>query len=191
MGSTNAAAALVIVDMLVDYFREGPLAARRDALVASINDLVDAFRQRNLPVIWIRQEFRPDLADAFLEMRRHNISIAIAGTAGSQILEELRLGPGDPVVVKKRYSAFFGTELDHVLSQVEPRMLVVAGVNTHACVRTTIIDAYQRDFDVVVADDCVASYDAEHHASTKRYLDNKIATFLTNTEIKSRLDRVP
>ncbi len=62
-------------------------------------------------------------------------------------------------------------------------MLVVAGINTHACVRTTVIDAYQRDYEVVLATECVASYDEAHHDMTKRYLDEAIAHLLPNREI--------
>ena len=54
--------------------------------------------------------------------------------------------PWDPVIVKKRYSAFSKTDLEDVLQRLMPDELVLAGINTHACVRTTAIDAYQRDW---------------------------------------------
>lgn len=76
-----------------------------------------------------------------LEMRKRDIAITIAGTEGCQILPELDYDPDDPVIVKKRYSTFFGTELDKVLSSLNPDPIVVSGVNTHASVRMTVIDA--------------------------------------------------
>jgi len=66
----------------------------------------------------------------------------------------------------ERHEAFFGTDFEARLLPFQPMTLVVSGVNTHACVRTTVIDAYQRDFDVVVASDCIASYDDQHHEVT-------------------------
>jgi isochorismate hydrolase len=87
------------------------------------------------------------------------------------------------VLVKKRYSAFFGTELDAELSTLRPEVVVVAGVNTHACVRMTAIDAYQRDYDVIVAGDCVASSDPEHHDVTLRYLEGNIARVLATDHL--------
>lgn len=176
---------LLVIDVLNDFFRKSPLLERRDELTNSINELVASFRACDQPVIWVRQEFKPDLSDAFLEMRAENISITIAGTEGAQMLAELDVQPQDTVIVKKRYSAFFGTGLDDVLSSLAPDVLVICGVNTHACVRTTVIDAYQRDFDVVVASECTASVDQEHHEITKRYLDIGIARFLSNAEIRS------
>jgi len=173
--------------MLNDFFQEGPLAERRAELVNGINHLVGLFRSRDLPVIWVRQEFAPDLSDAFLELRRRGIAVTITGTEGCQILPELDVRPEDRVIVKKRYSAFFGTDLEETLISLSPDRLVVAGVNTHACVRTTVIDAYQRDYRVVIATDCIASYDQEHHDVTMRYLGGKMAQLMSNAEVSSLL----
>jgi len=78
-------------------------------------------------------------------LRAKKLSITIAGTTGCDLLPELDRLPTDSVIVKKRYSAFFSTSLDARLSEARLEFLVVAGVNTHACVRMTAIDAYQRD----------------------------------------------
>lgn len=85
--------------------------------------------------------------------------------------------------MKKRYGAFHGTVLEATLKHMRPELPVVAGINTHACVRTTFIDAYQRDYEVVVAAECVASYDEAHHDMTMRHLEGAIARLLPNREI--------
>lgn len=176
--------ALLVIDMLNDFFRQhASLAAQRPRLVSSINTLAEAFRQHGQPVFWVRQEFAPDLHDAFLEMRKHNLRVTIAGTDGCELLPELDQRPADKTIVKKRYSAFFGTKLEATLKRMSPEVLVVAGINTHACVRTTVIDAYQRDYEVVVASECIASYDEAHHDVSARYLDGAIARLLPNRDI--------
>jgi nicotinamidase-related amidase len=179
---------LLVIDLLNDYFRQHALlVAQRGQLVAAVNRLAAAFRQARQPVLWVRQEFAPDLSDAFLRMRRENLRVTIAGTDGCELLPELERHASERVLVKKRYSAFFGTDLDETLAAIRPGVLVLAGVNTHACVRTTAIDAYQRDYEVIVASDCVASYDAEHHEVTRRYLDAGIARFVPSAEIAEML----
>jgi nicotinamidase-related amidase len=175
--------AFLVIDMLNDFFLEEPLSGRRSGLVSAINEVVRMFRENGQPIIWVRQEFKPDLSDAFLAMRKEDTRITIAGTEGAQILPEMDVQPVDHVIVKRRYSAFFRTTLDDLLSTLQPDLLVVGGVNTHACVRTTVIDAYQRDYHIAVASECTASYDDEHHEITRRYLDKKIARFLSNAEI--------
>ena len=175
---------LLIIDMLNDFFEQHTqLAKQRSQLVAAIDTLTKAFRDHDQPVLWVRQEFAPDLHDAFLDMRKHNIRVTIAGTDGCVILPELDRDSTDKIIVKKRYSAFFGTDLEATLEQRRPDVLVVAGINTNACIRTTVIDAYQRDYEVVVASDCIASYDEAHHEITLRYLEGSIARFLPNHEI--------
>ena len=179
---------LLVIDLLNDYFRRQPcLAAQRGQLVASVNQLATSFRQAQQPIIWVRQEFAADLSDAFLRMRRENLHITIAGTDGCELLPELQRHASEKVLVKKRYSAFFRTNLDELLTSIRPKTLVLAGINTHACIRMTAIDAYQRDYEVIVASDCVASYDAEHHEVTKRYLDAGIARFVSSAEITKML----
>jgi nicotinamidase-related amidase len=115
-------------------------------------------------------------------MRKHNLHVTMAGTDGCEMLPELDHRPSDKTIGKKRYSAFFDTDLDETLKRLRPDLVVVAGINTHACVRTTVIDAYQRDYAVVLATECIASYDKAHHDITKRYLDGAIARLLPNRE---------
>ena len=178
---------LLVIDMLNDFFERGRYD--RNTLVQAVNALVGDVRTMGVPIIWVRQEFEPDLSDAFLELRRREISITIKHTSGCDFLPELDVQPIDHVLVKKRYSAFFGTELDALLKRLGADCLILAGINTHACIRMTAIDAYQRDFDVVVARDCVASNDPEHHAISLRYMDGKIARVLGSQEICSVVSR--
>jgi len=153
----------LVIDLVNDFLERWE-GGRRDALIASVNALVTAFRAHGAPVVWVRQEFEPDLSDAFLEMRRTGARVTIRGTPGCQLATGLDVLAMDGMIVKKRYSAFFGTCLDDRLRALDASTLVLAGLNTHACVRMTAIDAYQHDYDVVLAGDCVTSYDPEHHA---------------------------
>jgi nicotinamidase-related amidase len=180
------APALIIIDMLNDLLQTLPPAAKQH-LAHSTNELIAMVRRRNLPVIWVRQEFAPDLQDAFLEMRNKGIRVTIRGMPGCQIISDLDVGAADTVIVKKRYSAFFGTTLDRTLADIRPDASILAGINTHACIRATAIDAYQRDWDVIVAADCVDSYDRQHHDISLRYMSGKIAAVMTNVEIERRL----
>lgn len=177
---------LIVIDMLNDFLTKWT-NSDRERLISEINELVQIMRKTSLPVIWVRQEFEPDLSDAFAEMRAKNIHTVIKGTTGCQIDSQLTIAPSDIVIVKKRYSAFYGTDLDDLLARLHPDGIVIAGINTHACIRTTVIDAYQRDWLVVLATDCVDSYDREHHCLTLDYLKDKLAMLKTNKEIENMI----
>ncbi len=167
--------ALLIIDTINDCFTHEQLTAQRAALTNSINNLLHFAREKQFHIIWVRQEFEPDLSDAFLEMRDENIKMYIKDTPGSQILNELEQRNGDHEIIKKRYSAFFRTDLDNLLSSLNPSLILLAGVNTHACIRMAAIDAYQRDYRVIIIEDCVASPDKRHHDITLNYLGNRIS----------------
>jgi nicotinamidase-related amidase len=76
---------LLIIDVLIDYLDRWPQTDRA-GLVGAIRSLVETFRATGLPVVWVRQEFEPNLSDAFLVMRRENISVTIRGTPGCRII---------------------------------------------------------------------------------------------------------
>jgi nicotinamidase-related amidase len=178
--------ALIVIDLLNDFLQAWAPAARQ-RLVQATNALVAIVRSHRRPVIWVRQEFRPDLQDAFPEMRTSGMRITIQGTPGCQIDPGLAVDSSDTVLIKKRYSAFHGTDLDQVLANLRPDGLIFAGINTHACIRMTAIDAYQRDCAVILAADCIDSYDREHHEISLRYMKDKIASVMTNQEIQKVL----
>jgi nicotinamidase-related amidase len=120
-------------------------------------------------------------------VRDKGVRIVIEGTPGAALLPELICTPADYRVVKKRYSPFFGTGLDELLKTIGAKRLIIAGVNSHACIRAAVTDAYQRDLEVLLASDCVDSYDSEHHDVTMRYLDGRLARAVTNDNLQAEI----
>lgn len=174
--------AILVIDMAGDMFSHQMLSGQRAGLVSAINALTQAARGSGYPVVWVRQEYKDDLSDAPLEYKRREIHSTIEGTPGAELLPELDVTPQDHHVIKKRYSGFFETDLEDYLRRQGIGRLVIAGVNTHACVRTTAIDAYQRDYDVMIVRECVGSYDQRHHDISLRYMEDKIAKVITLDE---------
>src|SRR6185369_1369222 len=149
------AKAVLIIDMLNDFFLEGRLKEHRKQLCENINALSGWARRNKIKISWVRQEFKQDLSDAFITMRNRYIYKTIENTEGSYILSELNRNHDDLEIIKKRYSPFYKTELDTILDRNGIKQLILCGVNSHACVRIAAIDAFQRDMDVIIASDCV------------------------------------
>jgi nicotinamidase-related amidase len=179
--------AALIIDLQEDFFAHERLSQRRPILTRRVNELVSICRKGGVPVVWVKQEFAPDLSDAMLEAKKKGIRVVIAGTPGAAILPQLSYRSSDHVVIKKRYSPFFGTNLDELLTRLEPSHLIVAGINTHACVRAAVVDAYQRDYEVILARECIESHDAEHHEISWKYMDGKLGRGMSNEEVRSVL----
>ncbi|MBK1662892.1 cysteine hydrolase family protein, partial [Paracraurococcus ruber] len=80
--------------------------------------------------------------------------IHIAGTWNTEILAELTPEAGDIIVTKRRYSAFYDTELEAHLPTLGIRYLVITGCTTSICIESTIRDAAFRDYICVLPVDC-------------------------------------
>lgn len=173
---------LIVIDMQNDFL-ERLEDDDRTGLIFNTNQLINLFRVSGCPVIWVQQLLSPDLSDAPLLLRDRGKSVVIDGTTGAGIHSDLARNADDTVVIKKRFSAFFGTDLEQILRDLAPERVTLAGVDTHACVRATAIDAYQRDIRVLLASDCLASHDPEHGRISMAYMDRNIALAMTNEKI--------
>ncbi len=177
----------VFVDLLEDFFSKPPLSERKALLCNAVNDLCAFARRNSYPIVWVRQEFEADLSDAYRSMRETGNRITIRGTAGCAVLSELDRDHGDYEIVKKRYSAFFGTGLKQLLGKLECDRIVMGGVNTHACVRASAVDAFQMDYLVILAAEAISSYDDQYHHESMRYLAQSIGKPMSNAQIKESL----
>lgn len=174
---------LLVIDMQNDFFVNEAIVKQKESLVTKINELVDFAHRHHIPVVWIRQIYKADLSNAPKHIKSSKKQLVIENTEGSKLVDGLQKSQEDYEVIKSRYSGFFQTELEQLLINLQTDTLIICGINTHACVRMTAIDAWQRDYDVIVSKDAVASYDTEHHNITMRYFEPTIAQVKTNSEI--------
>ncbi len=96
----------------------------------------------------------------------------IKGTWETEIDPELVAFTKDAILInKRRYSAFFDTNLEQHLERLSPDVVIVTGVATDICVLFTVADLRNRDYPVVVPANAVASFDAEAHAFALRHME--------------------
>jgi nicotinamidase-related amidase len=87
----------------------------------------------------------------------------VAGTWGNEIIQELAPMPEDKVVPKKRFSAFYGTELENILETAGIDKVEVVGVCTSICVMDTVGGLANRDYNITVPVKGVADFDQDFH----------------------------
>jgi nicotinamidase-related amidase len=155
-------AALLIIDMQNDFVRDGaPLAVGGAVeIIPNLQHVLDAFRRTDRPVLFVRRGHRADGSDIDLTRRSQFFGMGgflVEGTPGAQIIEELAPREHEPVIVKRRWSAFFMTELLALLLRLGIKTLVLGGVNTANCIRSTAYDAISYDFAVTVLSDGTAA----------------------------------
>jgi ureidoacrylate peracid hydrolase len=155
--------ALLVVDMLNDFLEPGGrmVLAGGTVLYAPINALASSVRAGGGHVVWVMDRHRPDDTE-FRKRSPH----CLEGTWGAEIPAGLSVDPSDHLSPKRRFSAFFQSDLDLWLRERGVRSVVVCGVVTNICVRSTVHDAFFLGYDVVVVPDACAGTSIREHDSS-------------------------
>lgn len=150
--------AIVVVDFSYGFTDpQYSTAADMSGPIAATRRLTDAARAAGMPVIYTTIAFHPGEVDRLPWLKKATGMAAL--TEGSRLVRidpATGIQPGDPVVVKKGASAFFGSTLAALLTGAGVDTVVVTGATTSGCVRATVVDAVQSGFTVLVPADCCA-----------------------------------
>lgn len=187
--SLNAgASALLIVDMQMFFLDPaGPTyASGGPAVLPVVKSLAAAFRAAGRPVIFTQHVHHPDGSDLGL-MDWWWQGRCLQGSEASGIHPDLTPHPGERVIVKHRYSAFYNTELETVLRCLRIQDLVIAGVMTNLCCESTARDAYFRDYRVFVPADGTGTATEEMHLASLLNLAFGFAFVTTGDELVSQV----
>jgi ureidoacrylate peracid hydrolase len=135
-----------------------------ETLVAPQLAVIEAARAVGAPVIWIHDSHRRNMRRdrEFLKRTPHGLE----GTWATEIIEELGARDDEIHVIKHRYSAFVQTDLDVTLKDMVVDQLVIFGVVTNICVRSTVHDAFFNGYEIVVPRDCCAATGPREQEST-------------------------
>lgn len=150
-------AAVIVVDMVNDFCKPGGamVLPGYERLISPQKQIIEAARARSAPVIWVHDEHRRNMRREREWVKR--TPHCLEGGWGTQIIEDLGARDDEIHVVKRRYSAFFGTDLDLTLKDMLVTQLVVIGVVTNICVRSTVHDGFFLGYEIVVPHDACAA----------------------------------
>jgi nicotinamidase-related amidase len=161
--------ALVVVDFQGGDL-SGPQASYEHEHLNKAKSLVAACRAQDVPVVWIQEVHKPHLADIGRELDGSEGPHCIEGNPGTEIAHGLGPAGEEFHIRKRRYSAFFATELDIVLKAYAVDSLILIGGFTDVCILYTSVDAHQRDFFVNVVTDVVAGSSGQAHDDALRMI---------------------
>ena len=144
-------------------YKERMLKARR---------LIDKAREQDIPVIFIQEVHRPDLVDFGRELDGDEDVHCLEDDPNTAIaVEQTGFRPDDYLIKKRRYSAFFGTDLEILLRGLKVDTLLLCGGLTDVCVHYTFVDAHQSDYFCRVVEDCVGGSSEEAHEAALRAME--------------------
>ncbi len=172
--------ALLVIDMLRGFLEEGfPLycGARARRIIPNVQGLIERELARGSKVFFVCDHHVPDDYE-FRIFPPH----CIEGTIEAELIPELAHYEGE-IVPKRRYSAFFGTPLEKKLRDLKPEKIIVCGVCTNICVLHTVANARNRDYEVEVPIDCVASFDEKAHYTALEHMEKVLGAKLTSFRV--------
>lgn len=151
----KACQALLLIDVInaMDFPNGKALARFAWPAAKRIAALKARAKERHIPVIYVNDNFGRWRSD-FRTHVEHCLKDAVPGRP---IVELLRPDEEDYFVLKPKHSGFYSTSLDILLRYLEVKKLILTGFAGDHCVLYTANDAYMRDYQLIVPQDCVAS----------------------------------
>jgi nicotinamidase-related amidase len=158
----------------------GGYGERIDRAVA----MLASAREAEIPVIFLQERHSRTHVDFGRELDGREGVHCVEDEPDTDLVESMRPLPDEYHVIKRRYSAFFGTDLEILLKGLDAGTLILCGGLTDVCVHYTFVDAHQHDYHVRVAADAVGgSTEAAHQASLDAMEYLQIGALRSSTEI--------
>ena len=197
-----SSSAFVIVDMQNDFVRVGAPLEVPDAraTIAPIREVAARFRAAGRPVVFTRfvtgpgetllwkwsPQIYPPVNCCRLGFRRSYADIPGERECAA-VIDELAVQPGDYLVDKFWYGAFFRTNLHDILVAEGADTVVIAGTVTQICVEDTARQSFHHGFKTVLLSDGVSSFDPELQAATLKNFAMKFGRVMASSDLLERI----
>lgn len=184
-GSNLINLGLVIVDMQNgfvskdgSYDKLGMNIENYQQVIPNIKRLITFCREERIPIFYTEAIREPSGIDLLLHihnilprareerLQNKKIPICMRDTWDAQTVEEIRPSPEDHIIIKRRDSAFQDTELRVWLQSIQVNTLIFCGIDTSICVETSLRDAFNIGYDVILVSDATASGNKKHYETT-------------------------
>lgn len=170
-------AALIVIDIQANTFADDketsiPNMDGYANRMRTARTVIDAAREVDIPVIFIQEIHRANLVDFGRELDGSETVHCLDSDPNTAIaVPEMGFQPDDYLIQKRRYSAFFGTDLEILLRGLKAETLILVGGLTDVCVHYTFVDAHQSDYFCRVIEDCVAGSSIDAHNASLRAME--------------------
>ncbi|MFC4324339.1 isochorismatase family cysteine hydrolase [Litchfieldia salsa] len=177
MTDSGEKVALLIIDMINDFkFEHGSLLAQKsEEIVTPILQLKETLSEQGSPVIYINDHYNVRQAD-YNKILQH-----CTNSMSQSIIGKIAPHEDDYFIVKPKHSAFYGTSLDDLLHQLNIDSLIITGIAGNICVLFTANDAYMREYNLIIPNDCITSVDQDDQQFALRLMENVLKADIRNS----------
>lgn len=183
---------LMIIDMQNDFIADDAPIHNPGGkeLIPNIQKMKKWAYENDIPVFYTKEEHNKKKTDFGMELERSEPEHCVEGTEGVEIIDELTPEDRDYVIIKRRYSSFYLSDLEILLRGLNKKSLIVTGVSTNVCVFGTVLDAHQRDMRSVVLSDCVAGTSVDLHEAFLKNIDYVYGDVVTSDELIDHFSKI-
>jgi ureidoacrylate peracid hydrolase len=176
---------LIVVDMQNGFVSKGGLYDKLDRsignyrkIIPKIQELITFCREEDIPIFYTEAIREPSGIDFLLNihnilpksreerLKNKKVPICVRGTWDAQTIDEIKPTEEDHIILKRRDSAFQDTELRVWLQSIRVNTLIFCGIDTSICVESSLRDAFNLGYDIIVVSDATASGIKKHFETT-------------------------
>jgi nicotinamidase-related amidase len=181
--------ALVVIDLQKGIVGRQTAPYASDIVVKNTAAIAEAFRKNGMPVFLVRVAPLPDGKDALHPIADAPMQAQTPPPGWADIVPEVGPKPGDVVITKHQWGAFYGTELDLQLRRRGIATIVLSGISTNIGVESTARFAYEYGYNQIFAEDAMSALSLEEHTFTVAKIFPRIGLVRKTGEILSDLLR--
>jgi len=192
---------VIVVDMQNDFCHEDGAYHRNDPqtfqvggikqMIPSLQFFLSEMRKKEVPIVFCKYLIDDEARDAgiYVKARPFILKEGLRRNSwGGEIVDGLKSKKNDFIIEKSRFTAFYNTNMEIVLKSLKAETLFFTGVATNVCVESSIRDAFFRDYQCVLVEDCCKAWNEEFHLATIRNVIHGFGMVMTSDEI---LDALP
>ena len=180
--------AIVVIDLQkgIASFETHPYTSKE--VIGNTAQLLKSFRKNNMPVFLVRVTPSPDGKDSLQPITDTPAWRQTPKANWAEIVSELGPEPGDFIITKHQWGAFYGTELDLQLRRRKIDTIVLCGISTNIGVESTARFAYEYGYNQIFIEDAMSAMSAEEHQSTISKIFSRIGLVRKTKEILDLLE---
>ena len=155
--------------------------------------ILSAGRRAGLPIIFTTMAWDPSLSEIGEVVKRkttHSVKM-LTGSERVTLRPQMERRPEEPLVVKPRASAFFGTNVDGMLISAKADTVIVVGCSTSGCIRGTAESAFNRGFHVIVPKEAVGDRSVSAHEANLFDIDARYGDVESVDDVLNTLHALP
>ncbi|MFT4807787.1 MAG: maleamate amidohydrolase [Paraglaciecola sp.] len=180
--------ALIVVDLSNGFSDpKSPLGGDFDSQISHINELLEVFRAKQLPVYYTSVVYHDETTASVFRRRLPDLNILHTSSEWVKLNSKINKEPDELIIEKQWPSAFFKTKLAAQLEKASVDSIVVVGLTTSGCVRATVVDGLQHNYSVFVVPEACGDRNLSAHQASLHDMHAKYAVVIPAKELSSKI----